>query len=374
MKKKIFILMFSLLCALCLPFASAGCEGFGKGTGGNNPENTQNGNTEGGSNADNGGSDNNAESGGSSGENGAENNGDKSHDSGNTDNNSNNGGSNNNPGNGSGNTGSNGNGPGGNGGENSAENNGNRDNSDSGLGAIKKYTVYTESASGSKLTGVTVKVTRNGADVTSKAATLGYAQFDIAAGDYDLSYENLPEGYYADPSYTAAKLSKDGSTVHARFKSQVISEPLGAPYKYKQGDVMHNFSFTDSDGTRVELKALLKTYKLVLLNFWYDGCYYCEQELPAIEKAYKNHKNEVFIVAVSNRDTNAEVKRYKNNHGCTFFMAADSENIVSQSFVSAYPTNVFIDPYGVVNSIDVGARTDSAFWESKFSEYSSRYQ
>lgn len=370
MKKKILIIMISLICVFCLAFATSGCDRFGIGTGsGNTTENSENsGNPENSGNSENGEKEENNNSEGNNGdapnENGIpdQNKNDDTQKGGSEENNNaegNNGGSPNE----NGNPDQNKNGDTQNGGSEE-----NKSGSSNELGAIKKYTVYTENAGGARLKGVTVKVTRNGEDVTSKVATSGYAQFSVAAGDYDLSYENLPAGYYVDPSYTATKLSKDGTTVHAKFKSQVIDEPLTAPYSYKQGDIMHNFVFTDADGVTVELKELLKTHKLVLLNFWYDGCMYCEQELPAIEGAYRNRKDDVFVVAVSNLDSNADVKKYKADHGCTFFMAADTENIVSKSFAKLYPTNAIIDQFGVIRFLDYGSRPQQSFWENKFTE------
>lgn len=351
MKKKILIFTIMLLCVFCIPFATYGCNWFkDMGDSGNqNSENTENSeNPDNEDNADKPNPDgnngtNDAESGDNANNADSNNAADNDKNEGEHEENKDDGKENYNGGN-------------------------NGSDTNNAPAKIRQYTVYTENASGARINGVTVKLKKDGKDVASKVATAGYAQFGVAEDDYELCFENLPEGYYADPSYTATKLPKDGSAVHAKFKTKVIDEPLTSAKNYKQGDIIHNFSFTDADGTTVELKEILKTHKLVLLNFWYDGCMYCEQELPAIESAYRNYKNDVFVISVSNRDSNSNVKRYKTQHGCTFFMAADRANIVSGSFVKVYPTNAIIDNCGIIRFIDYGSRPQQSFWESKFAE------
>lgn len=246
---------------------------------------------------------------------------------------------------------------------------GNSGNSGDELGAMQNYTIYTKSVSGAYLDGIKITASHKGTAASTKVANGGYARFSLAAGNYTLSYENLPEGYYVDPDYTVTSLTKDSTNVTAKFKSKVIDEPLTEPHRYSEGEVVHNFSFTDADGVTVELKELLNTYKLVLLNIWFVDCTPCAQEFPAIQSVYNRYKNDVFIISISDKDSNTAVKEYKQTKNLTLFMASDRSGIVTPSFLISYPTNVFIDRYGVVTLIDSGSRVQETFWENKFSQY-----
>ena len=58
-----------------------------------------------------------------------------------------------------------------------------------------------------------------------------------------------------------------------------------------------DFELTKLDGTNVKLSDLKG--KKVILNFWATWCGPCQQEMPDMEAFYKEHKENVEILAVN---------------------------------------------------------------------------
>lgn len=58
-----------------------------------------------------------------------------------------------------------------------------------------------------------------------------------------------------------------------------------------------DFELTKLDGTNVKLSDLKG--KKVILNFWATWCGPCQQEMPDMEAFYKEHKENVEILAIN---------------------------------------------------------------------------
>jgi hypothetical protein len=118
---------------------------------------------------------------------------------------------------------------------------------------------------------------------------------------YDVKIEGR-EGYYLNQEMFETDLIGSGIYVVAEIDSLAGVEADGFT-SYQLGDVMYDFTLTDINGTELTLYELLETKRAVFLNFWYNGCSWCETEFPDIVAAYES----------SYTDANGETKAYKDD-------------------------------------------------------------
>lgn len=135
------------------------------------------------------------------------------------------------------------------------------------------------------------------------------------------------------------------------------------------GSKMPEITVSVADGRTVKLSEMLKEKDLVVLNFWYEDCPWCVREFPVLELAYQAYRTDVEILALNPVDGAQAVKNFQSAHGLSFPMASCPRSWSSECGVSAYPTSIFIDRYGVVCLIQVGAITTDYAWKQIFAAF-----
>ncbi len=232
----------------------------------------------------------------------------------------------------------------------------------------KAYTVNVRSEGGMPLEGITVEVydgetllgyKRTGAD--GKATLeLKHKNGYIAK----LPADELPAGYTArEAGYTFS-----GTNANVTITSSVVVGET-APDSYELGDVMYDFTVkTYNDQKSITLSELLKEKKMVLINYWYDGCTYCLQEFPEMDEVYREYKDSIEIVAISPVDRDKDIANFMETYkdqlpegGLTFPVAFDSEGIVARFDPQGAPTSIIVDRYGVVCLVVEGAMNGYQF-------------
>lgn len=236
------------------------------------------------------------------------------------------------------------------------------------------YVIKTQSMGGMPIDNVRVTLRKNGVTVIEGISQNGGVKFGgIEFTDYQISYADLPMGYY-EAEGTVYTISADKLSVTSRFTSSVISTSMPSGWVYNMGDVMYNFRYTDYNGTTLVLSDLLKEKKAVVLNFWATWCSPCASEFPALNNAYNKYKNDIEVIALSidSSDTNEVINTYKTKMGLDFFMANDNLNLASSlGGRASVPTTVIIDRYGIIAFRHVGSIPSDLEWEARFREYTS---
>ncbi|HEX7904511.1 MAG TPA: TlpA disulfide reductase family protein [Chitinophagaceae bacterium] len=90
--------------------------------------------------------------------------------------------------------------------------------------------------------------------------------------------------------------------------------------------------------------------KVVLINFWFEGCHPCMAEMEALNNLFKKmDSNKDFVFISLTRDNKETAKRVKEKYGLAFevFYASFKE---SQRLTSGcgYPTSIVLDKSGIV--------------------------
>lgn len=121
------------------------------------------------------------------------------------------------------------------------------------------------------------------------------------------------------------------------------------------GMVAPNFTLKNLAGEEVSLKDYRGNK--VMVNFWATWCPPCKEEMPAMERFYKENSKEVEILAV-NLDPQNNVKGFVEENGLTFPILLDKEGRTQQTYsVISIPTTLIIDEQGLIIKKQIGSLT-----------------
>lgn len=196
----------------------------------------------------------------------------------------------------------------------------------------------------------------------------GIAEFtaDDATG-YVVVLQGIPEGYDIQEYYYITGAKTEIVLATALKEGVDLSE-----ISYSLGDVIHDFSVTTPEGDTYTVSEILKEKKAIILNFWYVQCGPCKEEFPFINEAYAEYKDKIEILAMNpvNLD-DEEIAAYKKSIGVDFPMMQCEEEWATALGITAYPTTVVIDRYGVISLIHTGSLPDAEIFSQLFEFFSS---
>ena len=98
--------------------------------------------------------------------------------------------------------------------------------------------------------------------------------------------------------------------------------------------------------------------KLVMLNFWAPWCPPCLEEMPALERLYRQHRENGFVLLAVSVDTDpSKVAPFVTAHRLTFPVGLDPKTRVAELYgVRALPSTFLIDREGNLSALALGPR------------------
>jgi len=98
--------------------------------------------------------------------------------------------------------------------------------------------------------------------------------------------------------------------------------------------------------------------KVVLVNLWATWCPPCLEEMPAMERLWRRHKDAGFVlVAVSLDGDPKKVPPFVSSHKFSFPVALDPKMTVAEKYgVRALPSSFVIDRTGTMTGVALGPR------------------
>ena len=158
------------------------------------------------------------------------------------------------------------------------------------------------------------------------------------------------------------------AAVNPRATAYLLSSP--PPIGLKVGATAPEFSVANDDGTTYQLTDLAGAPirladlrgKAVWVNFWTTWCPPCQSEVPILRDLSTRYKDQgLVLVAISVQETSpADVAAYAARYQLGYTIGFDGSGKIFHAY-KAYglPTQVFIDPNGVIAAI-VPAPLDEA--------------
>lgn len=142
---------------------------------------------------------------------------------------------------------------------------------------------------------------------------------------------------YSDDYYTGDKLANTTKTTQADNE-----------YGNTQTSLAPDFTVYDEKGNEVKLSDYRG--QPVVLNFWATWCYYCKEEMPDFNKAYKEYPDVQFLMINATdgvQETKQKAMQYVADEGYDFPVFYDTElDAVNSYYISSFPTTFFIDENG----------------------------
>jgi peroxiredoxin len=125
------------------------------------------------------------------------------------------------------------------------------------------------------------------------------------------------------------------------------------PVRRKAAD---DFTIPLASGQRFQLSE--HRGHAVLMNFWATWCPPCLEEMPAMERLWRQHKDGQLVVLAVSVDTDPKiVVPFISRHGYTFAVGLDAKMALAQSYgVRAIPSSFLIDRHGDLVAIALGPR------------------
>lgn len=97
----------------------------------------------------------------------------------------------------------------------------------------------------------------------------------------------------------------------------------------QEGEPAPNFTLTTLDGKTVQLSDYRG--KAVLLNFWGTWCEPCRTEMPALQNAYDQYKDQGFeVLAVNIAETDVAVSSFVEQYQLNFPVLLDRNREVTE--------------------------------------------
>lgn len=220
------------------------------------------------------------------------------------------------------------------------------------------YKAFVKSINDTVLKNVDVEIYNNG-QLVNKVTTDFYGKIEVSLpkDTYKVKLSNLPKGMYFDEDVTLTENEEITLTCLAK----PINENLPGNKFYLIGDIMYDFTITDSEGKKFNLAKTLEEKDGVIINFWSTSCEPCIEEFAFFEEAYQTYKEnvEIFALSVESYDSIEDVQEFKETYELSFPMGRDIRRLLLWSFIRFFgdastgsysvPGTVFVDKYGFVH-------------------------
>lgn len=188
---------------------------------------------------------------------------------------------------------------------------------------------------------------------------------DVTTGDVSQNVTVPEETPKVESSETE---NEPAATAPARGAYLVKGQDI-ANASLTEGDAMYDVSITTIEGETLSISELLQEKDMVMLNFWFINCYWCDYEFEFMSTAYLSYKDDVEIIAVDAWDSLTNIQYYVEQEQLPFKVAGCPYSWVNAFNVSGCPTTVIIDRYGKICDIHVGAITSVEGFTSIFEQY-----
>jgi cytochrome c biogenesis protein CcmG/thiol:disulfide interchange protein DsbE len=115
------------------------------------------------------------------------------------------------------------------------------------------------------------------------------------------------------------------------------------------------FDLPNLAGGRVKLADVAG--KAAIVNFWNSWCIPCQQEAPALERFYEQHKDDAdfTMIGIVRDDTTDDVRAYVQRNGIGWTVALDPDSVAALDFgTRGQPETYAISPRGFVAAAKLG--------------------
>ena len=192
------------------------------------------------------------------------------------------------------------------------------------------------------------------------AAVVGVGLFAALRSVADAPAASTPAGTAAPPAEDASSAATAGPPAGQglALDEGVRELDLIRPPRAKRAE---DFTVALVRGETLKLRE--QRGKAVMINFWATWCPPCREEMPAMERLYRRHRERGFVLLAVSVDTDASLVRpFLEHHKLTFPVALDAKMELANTYgVRALPSSFLIDRNGYMTALALGPRP----WDSR---------
>ncbi|HAV77811.1 MAG TPA: TlpA family protein disulfide reductase [Anaerolineae bacterium] len=138
----------------------------------------------------------------------------------------------------------------------------------------------------------------------------------------------------------------------------------------QQGFLAPDFELQSTTGETIKLSDLRG--QAVLINLWATWCPPCRAEMPAIEKVYKEYKDDGLVVLAVNmtyQDAQSDIAPFVGEYELTFPILLDRSGSVGTAYqLRSLPSSFFVDRNGIINEVVIGGPMAEALLRTRVEE------
>jgi peroxiredoxin len=170
--------------------------------------------------------------------------------------------------------------------------------------------------------------------------------------------------YYSESRYFDYKFNQDNINIASITVPKDLHPPKEQPVLPKEQtallalwSVAPSWTLYDTEGKKMSLTQMKG--KVVLLDFFFIGCWGCMEALKPLNNLHEKYKNQnVAILSISNRDSSKNVVAFKKRYNIKNPMCGNAANVANLYHVTACPAFYFIDKEGKIAKVFVGYDDD----------------
>jgi peroxiredoxin len=195
------------------------------------------------------------------------------------------------------------------------------------------------------------------------AFTIASALLTVGAGALHLAFRAVPPP--ARVLVVAAPPTAAGSPAPAAARAATrAGRRLGLDAALRELDLIRpgrpqaaqDFTVPLLQGPRFRLAD--HRAKVVLMNFWATWCLPCREEMPSMERLWRQHREQGFLLVAISVDSGPDVvKAFVTEHRLTFPIALDPQLEVAGLYgIRGVPASFIVDRQGQVAALALGPR------------------
>lgn len=130
----------------------------------------------------------------------------------------------------------------------------------------------------------------------------------------------------------------------------------------QEGFLAPDFSLKTLEGdTTIQLSELRG--QPMLINIWASWCPPCRTEMPAMQRVYRDFKEQGFMILAVNathQDTASAAANFVADKRLTFPILMDTDGVVSRSYqINSLPTSFFVGRDGIIREVVIGGMSET---------------
>ena len=140
-----------------------------------------------------------------------------------------------------------------------------------------------------------------------------------------------------------------------------IKPPAQSPKTALVGSITHDFELLDPNGYKISLSDMKGS--VVFINFWATWCASCIEEMPSIERMFRNlsDKTSFKVVTILYKDDLRQALGFMKQNGYTFPVYLNPDESAAKIFgITGIPETFVIDKNGLLRNKVIGP----AEWDS----------